>query len=83
MSRQTYDTVETQVLSVFITAIEYGDYSGLETEEMPLLDNWLEEQPSGAVYEYGEESFFGECDITGWMGDVVTVKINHNFRSAS
>lgn len=78
-----YDTDEAQILSIFPGAIEYGDFSGLEPGEIDNLHEWLEGYPADTVYEYGEESFFGECGITGWMGDVITVTTNYNFREES
>ena len=79
MSKIIHDTFEVDVLSVFPVAIEYDDYTGLTGDEVTSLKAWLEGAPDSAVFEYGDETHYGECEITGWMGDVITLTVNYNF----
>lgn len=73
-----FDSYETDIMSVFPCAIEYGDYSGLNDEEIESFENWMEDQPQDAVFEYAEEGGFGNCDILDIMGDVIHVTVNYN-----
>lgn len=74
---------ETYIGTQFPCALEYGDNSGLEDGEERQLDDWF----SGLVniaedrytanpvihFEYGEESEFETCDVTGLKGICVAV----------
>ena len=65
---------EGKILARFVAAIEYGDYSGLSDDGESALDDWLENYPN-CIFEYSAEIEFSECEITGWLGDCVNVKI--------
>lgn len=79
------DLYETQILSIFPCAIEYGDESALTDYESRALDDWLSANEVEAEkrfgpkvqvhYEYGEESEFALCDILDVRGDCVEVKV--------
>ena len=78
-----FDTYQTEIMSVFPCAIEYDDESGLEEYEIEALNEWLLEQPAGAIYEYAAESEFGKCDILGIMGDVIQITVSYNLHEVS
>ena len=80
MTQLIHDTFEIEMFSVFAPAIANGDYSGLETHEEYDLEGWLEESPGNASYSFGEETHYGECEISGYMGDVITLTVDYNFR---
>ena len=73
-----FDSYETNIMSVFVCAIANDDLTGLEDDEIAALDEWLDDQPGDAIFDYGEESYFGDCDILGIMGDVTPVTVNYN-----
>lgn len=74
---------ETHIGTQFPCALEYGDNTGLEDDEERQLEDWF----SGLVneaedryttnpvihFEYGEESEFETCDVTGLKGNCVAV----------
>jgi hypothetical protein len=74
---------ETYIGTQFPCALEYGDHTGLYDGEERQLEDWF----SGLVneaedrytanpvihFEYGEESEFETCDITGLKGNCVAV----------
>lgn len=75
--------LETYIGTQFPCALEYGDNTGLEGDEEILLDNWYSNLYNEAEdlytskpclhFEYGEESEFETCDITGLKGNCVAV----------
>lgn len=70
---EEYDTVN--ICTAFVTAFEYGDYTGVSDEEEHQIDEYLSNLPSPHYFEYGSESFCGRCKVTGLMADCVEVKI--------
>lgn len=62
------------IAEYFVCAIEYGDMSLLDDEEERLVNDWLENYPY-CMFEYGEYTEFARCEITGFMGNCVEVKI--------
>ena len=74
---------ETYIGTQFPCALEYGDRTGLYDGEERQLENWY----SGLVniaedrytskpclhFEYGEQSEFETCDVTGLKGNCVAV----------
>ena len=78
-----FDTYQAEIMTVFPSAIEYGEYSDLTTDEIAALNEWLDEQPKGAIFEYAEESEFGTCDILGIMGDVVQITVSYNLHDVA
>lgn len=74
---------ETYIGTQFPCALEYGDYTGLIDNEERQLEGWF----SGLVneaedrytanpvihFEYGEQSEFETCDISGLKGNCVAV----------
>ena len=74
-----FNTEKATVLSVFCCAIAYGDYTGLENDEIEALEDWLTEADDltpGIIYDFGADHYFGECEVMGCMGDVVDVAIS-------
>jgi hypothetical protein len=70
----------------FPCALEYDDVSGLEEDEERQLDDWysgliaLAEDRYGVHdpvlhFEYGEQSEFETCDVTGLRGNCVAVSV--------
>ena len=74
---------ETYIGTQFPCALEYGDNTGLIDNEERQLDDWVLSLISFAEdrytanpvihFEYGEESEFETCDITGLKGNCVAV----------
>lgn len=75
---------ETYIGTQFPCTLEYGDYTGLIDNEERDLDNWVLDLVSVAEdrygvdnpiihFEYGEESEFEVCDVTGLRGKCVAV----------
>ena len=75
---------ETYIGTQFPCALEYGDNSGLIDDEERQLDDWysglvnIAEDRYGVSnpcihFEYGEQSEFEVCDITGLRGNCVAV----------
>ena len=75
---------ETYISTIFPCALEYGDNSGLIDNEERQLDAWVldlirEAEESYDIFdpvihfEYGEETEFEVCDITGLRGNCVAV----------
>jgi hypothetical protein len=75
---------ETYIGTQFPCALEYGDLTGLIDGEERQLDYWVlnlirEAEESYDIFdpvihfEYGEESEFETCDITGLKGNCVAV----------
>ena len=71
------DICEAEICDHYMSALETGDYSGLDEQDERLLDEWC------LKYRYlwpltqndGEfpEASFGECDVCGMAGSVVPV----------
>ncbi len=81
---KTITLLETYIGTQFPCALEYGDNTGLTKTEERELEDWY----SGLVaeaedrygvhdpflhFEYGEESEFETCDVTGMRGNCVAV----------
>lgn len=75
---------ETWIGTQFPCALEYDDLTGLDDDEERQLDDWVLSLISFAEdrynihdptihFEYGEESEFEVCDITGLRGNCVAV----------
>lgn len=75
---------ETYIGTQFPCALEYGDLTGLIDGEERQLDAWVldlirEAEESYDIFkpvilfEYGEQSEFETCDITGFKGNCVAV----------
>lgn len=74
---------EAYIGTQFPCALEYGDNTGLIDDEERQLDTWLSNLYNEAEdrytskpclhFEYGEQSEFETCDITGFKGNCVAV----------
>jgi hypothetical protein len=75
---------ETWIGTQFPCALEYDDLTGLDDDEERQLDAWVlglirEAEESHDIFdpvihfEYGEESEFEVCDITGLRGNCVAI----------
>lgn len=65
------------IAACYVTAIEYGDFSGLADGEDQLVTDWLDDQPPAACFEYGEPDLdnLRRDDISGLMADCIDVTI--------
>ena len=55
-----------------IPAIEYGDYSGLDDDDIAAVTAYVAKLPAGAVIEYDGRPYFSwKNDITGPIWDDV------------
>jgi hypothetical protein len=60
------------VAQEYVTAIEYGDYSGLEFDDETALEGWYESLPDGIkTWDWTADSAFCRDDVTGLMADCV------------
>lgn len=59
----------------WITAIEYGDETGLSDSESAELAAWIETLPPCAVFDYSDSSEFARDEVSGLMADCVTVTV--------
>lgn len=77
---------EAYIGTQFPCALEYGDNSGLEDGEERQLDDWTSSLVAEAEdrygvhdpvlhFEYGEQSEFEACDVTGLRGNCVAVSV--------
>lgn len=70
-----FEEYEATIAQDFVCAIEYGDMSGLENKkEERQVKAWLKQWPS-ASFQYGDQPYFGRCDICGLMADCIDVTI--------
>jgi len=60
----------------WVSAIENGDYSGLEDSEVKELEGFLDNLPSNAMgWSWSEEAGFAEDEISGLMAQCVEGKL--------
>lgn len=80
------DTIDYTVCRHFLTPIFYGDYSGLDDEDIEKLEAWMEAENFDLAeghfsHDSEEETNFETCDIVGLSGDTVKVTwviMNHD-----
>ena len=65
------------MISHFVVALEYGDYTVFDDEEeLVEFERFLENNiPSNAIFQYSDESQFTYCDILDIKGDCITVSV--------
>ncbi len=67
----TYDIAEN-----WVCAIEYGDYSALDDDEIPLLEEFLDNLPRNAMgWEWGGDSRFVYDDVSGLLANCLEGKL--------
>jgi hypothetical protein len=61
----------------YVTAIEYGDFTGLDDKEQVQVESFLSDMPANCVYQWpvDGDTHFMQDDITGMMADCVTVEV--------
>lgn len=70
----TYDIAEH-----WVCAIENGDYSSLDEDEIVILDEFLDNLHRNALgWEWGEDIYFTYDDISGLMAQCVKGKLYIN-----
>jgi len=65
---------EIDICTHYITAIEYGDTSGLNDEEIKQVYDFLKEYPN-CTFKYSEDSYFAMDYISGFMATCLEVKV--------
>lgn len=56
----------------WVIAIEYGDYSGLEDDEIKTLEEFLEGLPRGyQAWQWSDDNQFSRDAVSGLMADCV------------
>ena len=80
---KTYDTIEYRVPVWAVCAIEYGDLSGLEPEDVTNLDVFMDSMPKRILgIEYGEESsFYPSNDIHNLGDDCVSATVTFEVKA--
>ena len=69
-----YDTYT--IAEHWITAIEYGDLSGLEDSEEAELNQWLSSLPEGPLYwSWSESSEFARDAVSGLMANCLEARL--------
>lgn len=74
MSAIKFEEFEASICSHYVTALEYGDNSALDDNDIKLVNDYLEQWGS-VIFEYSEETSFQRDDISGLMADCYDVKI--------
>lgn len=65
---------EFSVSESYVTAIENNDFSGLESEDIELVEDFLARLENGQLLlQDGEPSFY-ECEVSNLMANCVTYK---------
>ena len=60
----------------WVCAIENGDYTGLDDDEIPLLNEFLDSLPRNALgWDWSEETNFTHDEISGLMAQCVEGKL--------
>ena len=60
------------IASHYVTALENGDYTGLEDHEEEELENFLNTLPRGYhCWQWSEDTQFSKDEVTGLMADCV------------
>lgn len=69
-----YNTIH--VGNHFAVAFEYGDYTGLSDDDLQLFSLYSQQHVMpNTCYEFGQDTDFRKCDITGLMGDCIEIKL--------
>jgi hypothetical protein len=71
-----FDYIEHTICTYYLSALINLDFSGLENKECELFENWYN---SNLIYHshfdvVKEEPFFGECEVSYLMGEVITIR---------
>ena len=61
-----------------IVPIEYGDTSGIDSEDEQALGAWLETLPKDSVFKYGEDEYFTRSPAFGLPATCVDVEVFTN-----
>ena len=60
----------------WVCAIENGDYTGLDDDEIPLLNEFLDNLPRNALgWDWSEEGRFACDEVSGLMAQCVEGKL--------
>lgn len=63
----------------FAVVIANGDYSGMEDDDIKLIDTWLENNPADVYSFYdadGDSQYdFCRCEVTGLMSDCIACEL--------
>lgn len=70
------ETIEYQVAGHFLSAIINGDDSGLEPQEVELLESWYQREMLDGNWILGVDggdSYFAECEVCEQYADCYTL----------
>ena len=76
-----WDYYEHKICTCYLSAMINADESGLEDDEIELLNAWEKEaikKVEGVEsfhWDFDEESYFGKDEVTGLMADVVVARL--------
>jgi hypothetical protein len=77
ISNERFQEWEYNIASHYVTAIEYGDYSGLSDDDCRRLDAFMRDLPEGSkTWSYSEESNFTKDEVSGLMADCIESKLH-------
>ena len=66
-----FDHYDFDICQVFLPYIVNGDGSGLNGNEIVQIDDFISKLHPNLMWEIGNESFFGEDEISGLYADCV------------
>ena len=65
-----------QIAEHWVCAIENGDYSSLDDDEIPILEEFLDNLPRNALgWDWSEDTSFTHDEISGLMANCVEGKL--------
>jgi hypothetical protein len=81
MKRLKFRQVEFTCISNFVPYLEYGECDETPQEEKQLIDDFVSSKlkvynPYGYYFTYAKDTYYGRCQITGYMGTVTDVTIH-------
>jgi hypothetical protein len=62
----------------FMTAILYGDFSGMDDdEEIARVETFIDGIGKGCIEVVSDETHFSRCDITGMLSDCLNIEVTY------
>lgn len=61
--------------SYAVTAIEYGDYTGLSDKDEGVVKNFIDSLPANASFAWGNETFHGRDCLSGLLEDCISLEV--------
>jgi hypothetical protein len=71
-----FDYIQHTIGTHFLCALINDDFSGLENRECEEFENWFNSNLINNSHfdVIEEEGFFGECEVSDSMGEVITIR---------